>query len=395
MSIRVRTIDRQSDFVRYCRLIQETFRAEDTSDEAVRSRVERYRAEPWYHPDLFRGAFDGDTLVGGYLFDERIWRIGAARLRTACLGAVCVRPDRRGEGIGAALVEDVLPHARERGLDLVLLDGVPGYYHRFGYVDVHDYEHHVFARAEIAALPRPAIQVRDARAEDAPALLDLFDATFGAIDGSFDRDLGDQRWRLAHKGRMHVAVDGHGTIRGYAASLWRPDRSMIGEIAVADDEALRGMLHWHAEIVAPEVQDLRWFLPRQSWIYWQLNEYMALRAERNVRHNAHWMAAPTDPARLLRALTSDFIGRHLPRAGEATRACLSIDDVAYPLPVDLPSLGSQSGEPCGVGLTTGDFTQLALGYRPAESFSVPAPQRAALAALFPMRHLFIPGTDTF
>jgi len=394
-SIRVRTIDRETDFALYCRLIQETFRADDTSDEAVQRRGERYRAEPWYDPDLFRGAFDGDALVGGYLFDERVWRIGAARVRTACLGAVCVLPDRRGEGIGAALVEDVLPHARERGLDLVLLDGVPGYYRRFGYVDVHDYEHHIFARADVAALPRPAIQVRDARAEDAPALLELFDATFSAVDGSFVRDLRDQRWRLAHKGQMHVAIDERQAVRGYAASLWRADRSMIGEIAVADEEALHGMLHWHAGLVAPEVEDLRWFVPRQSWIYWKLNERVTLRSERNVRHNAHWMAAPTDPARLLRALAPDLLGRHLPAAADGPPPCLAVDNVAYPLPVAVPGLTIGAGEPCGIVLTGADFTQLALGYRPSESFAVPPAVRAELASLFPSRQLFIPGTDTF
>jgi putative acetyltransferase len=44
-----------------------------------------------------------------------------------------VRPDRQRQGVGRALVEAALAAADERGEPLVLVEGVPAYYPRFGF----------------------------------------------------------------------------------------------------------------------------------------------------------------------------------------------------------------------------------------------------------------------
>jgi len=44
-----------------------------------------------------------------------------------------VRPDRQRQGVGSALVEAVVIAADERGEPLVLVEGVPAYYPRFGF----------------------------------------------------------------------------------------------------------------------------------------------------------------------------------------------------------------------------------------------------------------------
>lgn len=49
------------------------------------------------------------------------------------LGPMAVRPDRQGQGIGAALVRAGLEAAAERGESTVIVVGEAGYYGRFGF----------------------------------------------------------------------------------------------------------------------------------------------------------------------------------------------------------------------------------------------------------------------
>ena len=71
-----------------------------------------------------RGAFTGNAYLGGYLIEERLLRVGPARVRTGCIGVVVVHPEHRGQGIGKALMRDAFDHARARGQVLLLLHGL-------------------------------------------------------------------------------------------------------------------------------------------------------------------------------------------------------------------------------------------------------------------------------
>jgi predicted N-acetyltransferase YhbS len=64
----------------------------------------------------------------------RLWRIYAGVGRPALLlGPLAVSARRRGEGLGAALVEESLARARRLGHRAVLLVGDAAYYGRFGF----------------------------------------------------------------------------------------------------------------------------------------------------------------------------------------------------------------------------------------------------------------------
>lgn len=63
-------------------------------------------------------AFDGDELVGAVQLDRA--QAGNGRHRGE-LRRLVVRSDRRGSGIGRALVEAAVEHARENGLTLLWL----------------------------------------------------------------------------------------------------------------------------------------------------------------------------------------------------------------------------------------------------------------------------------
>jgi hypothetical protein len=54
----------------------------------IAGRRQRAESAPDYDPTLLRGAFRGDTFLGGYRIQERRLQLGAARLLTCCIGSV-------------------------------------------------------------------------------------------------------------------------------------------------------------------------------------------------------------------------------------------------------------------------------------------------------------------
>ena len=76
-------------------------------------------------------AEEGGEILGHVAFSPVT--IGGADLGWFGLGPVSVRPDRQGQGIGAALIRAGLAQLRESGAAGVVLLGEPAYYARFGF----------------------------------------------------------------------------------------------------------------------------------------------------------------------------------------------------------------------------------------------------------------------
>jgi predicted N-acetyltransferase YhbS len=82
-------------------------------------------------PGLSLAAFDDGELIGTL----QSWPIELARPDSAdplvLVGPVAVRPDRQRDGIGKALMQEMLRHADANGEEALLLIGDPEYYDRF------------------------------------------------------------------------------------------------------------------------------------------------------------------------------------------------------------------------------------------------------------------------
>ncbi len=98
-----------------------------------RGRKTSYRYREGLLPDPYLSlvARDGDETVGTI----RYWpiAIGEAREPALLLGPLATAPKRRGEGIGAALINQSLEMATWANHRLVVLVGDPDYYGRFGF----------------------------------------------------------------------------------------------------------------------------------------------------------------------------------------------------------------------------------------------------------------------
>src|SRR5215210_409246 len=91
--------------------------------------VELLRSSPGYRPELALVADDVDGVVGHVMFTDAEFE-GATVL---ILSPLAVRPDRQRTGIGSALVGEGLARAEATGVPLVVIEGDPRYYSRFGF----------------------------------------------------------------------------------------------------------------------------------------------------------------------------------------------------------------------------------------------------------------------
>jgi len=101
-------------------------------DVSVADFAESIRASEGYVPELtFVGEEDGEIV--GFTMLSWVSLDGLDR-RILTLTPMAVRPDRQRQGVGAAIVCAALDAANERGEPLILVEGVPTYYPRFGFV---------------------------------------------------------------------------------------------------------------------------------------------------------------------------------------------------------------------------------------------------------------------
>jgi putative acetyltransferase len=117
--------ERESDFAEIHGVVQAAF-----GDEPIGALVDALRLLPGYLPELALVAEDEGEIVGYVMFSYADVAEGGRVLMLSPLG---VRPDRQQQGIGSALVEEGLRRARERGEPVVIVEGDPRYYSRFGF----------------------------------------------------------------------------------------------------------------------------------------------------------------------------------------------------------------------------------------------------------------------
>ncbi len=101
--------------------------------------VDAIRSSEHYVPELALVATDGGEVVGHTMISGATLRSPGGDRPIVMLSPLAVLPARQGEGIGAALVRAAVAAADHRGEPLVVLEGSPAYYRRFGFEP--SYEH--------------------------------------------------------------------------------------------------------------------------------------------------------------------------------------------------------------------------------------------------------------
>jgi putative acetyltransferase len=122
--------------------------ADAFGSEAEADLVERIRASPEYEPSMDLVAeLDDLGVVGHVMISRAILRSPDGCDRSiVMLSPLAVAPIAQGTGVGGDLVRAATAIADQRGEPLVVLEGSPAYYSRFGFVA---------AAAHVLTLPLP------------------------------------------------------------------------------------------------------------------------------------------------------------------------------------------------------------------------------------------------
>ena len=426
--------------------------SETERESAVAGRRERAESAPNYDPTLLRGAFRGDTFLGGYRIQERRMQVGAARLLTCCIGAVVTHPDARLQGVATALMRDAIALARSRQNALLLLDGIAHFYHRFGYIDVFDITDHTVNRALVLAQRPSPVTVRLATLDDAPAMLALYQRHYGSSIGSFERTVTEYRYLLSVAlsvgDTIALAVDTDGQPGGYLFIAREPEQFNAIEAAADSWPAALALLQYHARVLEtlPEpapaatgaggnrvsalsasprtsrstVPELCWRVSPDSSTLYLLADHLSVpdtsawdgpaygwsvKSQTFQHPDAGWMARVASLPALAQAMLPEWQARWQRSTTRWNGALtLVVDGETCALALEGERIRLLDGPPAQarqVSLSQQALTQVLFSYRPLAlvaaqpNHMVPADLFPVLEALFPPVHACIAGSDDF
>lgn len=101
---------------------------------AIEARlVDLIRDSPNFVPELSLVAEVDGSIVGHVMVSHVALHDGDEQHRVCSLAPLAVAPEFHGRGVGGALVRAVAARVDERGEPLIVLEGSPAYYSRFGF----------------------------------------------------------------------------------------------------------------------------------------------------------------------------------------------------------------------------------------------------------------------
>ncbi len=406
----IRPLETDTEIEMFHRLAVVTFLPDDNPDETAHRMRRLVEESPDFRPEQLRGAFLGTTLIGGYLLMERLLHIGGAQLPTGCVADVMTLTEHRNQGIATTLLQDALQYATTHSLALLLLDGIPNFYHRFGFTDVLDISKQAIEIAHIQALPSGNYQMRPATVHDAPAMLALYQRHYGTRTGSFARSLVRQehllRWRFQEPPLLVVNADN--VPYGYIKLIKRANRLFAYEVAADNWHAALTLLHYHVaqqkQLDAQE-RTICWSLPLDAPTVDILTEHITVQSQITQTPNADWMARPVHLSTLLHTLVQHW-NLHRQQIVHLWSGTIElvIGDETYFLTLDEQRIHLQD-QPTyplhRVQFSMQVFTKLLFGYHSVTWAKQQARQHLPtellplFEQLFPRRYAWINGSDAF
>src|SRR5579859_4887996 len=246
----VRPLISDAEIKLHCQFADHAFSNHPSPENALRWQ-QILTTQPGYRPGQIRGVFRDGEQMGSCIIHERRLRMGEAQILTGCIGAVVTYPAHRKSGVATALMLDAINYAQDHNYSLLLLDGIPDFYYRYGYTDFFDVSVQEIDYSAIQALSPSPYTVRSATPDDVEALLALYNRHQGLYTGSFVRSLEVQRWRLQNRSQDNpfwLALDPSGAARGYI-SLNADSLLQAQEAAMDDWHATVALLQHHARLL--------------------------------------------------------------------------------------------------------------------------------------------------
>lgn len=426
----VRPLQTAAEAATFFKLAAQVFLPDQDADSIGERWLYELGAAPGFELEQIRGAFlrgpGGDGLAGGLVVFDRQLRVPPALVPTGGIGMVITHTEYRRRGIARMLLEDALDYGLRRGYALMMLDGIPNFYHQWGFVDIFDSVEYAVDRRTLLELPPSPCGIRAATPDDAATMLELYRQHHHAYAGSFERTLEEQRHSLRYQPASPVlAVDADGIAQGYLLWRWSSDRTHARE-AVADTwAATLALLQAHARLFDAQPdppQEIWWPLPPDSHtLHLILDNILRVAyagSRETPRHTwtpvrgevvplieGGWMARTLDRSRLIAALLPRWQAHwRLRPAGWRGPFELVLGGERFTFQTtaqDLRLEEATSQQHPRIELDDETFLKLLFGYRNLRWASqqgrivVASGLDALLHTLFPTEHVWIPRSDWF
>lgn len=284
-------------------------------EEAEKGKSHPYRmrnAHPMHDGRLSRLGWWGSRVVGHVGVLRIPLRLGRVTLMAAGIAGVCADPRARKQGIASVLLKDSLEASKRAGLSFSMLFGIPGFYHRFGFVPAFPGHRVLFFTDTLKDWPEmPRWRARKARPADVPRMLEEYSRLYGVVDGTLERN---PRIFLRRK------RDGYLILQGPKKGDWAyviHRKAKIDDVDLLEviEAAGRGrnwetaVLAWAAGQAAKIEKDrLSLYLPAQHPICWQMIFCNAIDRTEHAS-NAAAMVAVLDFASLAREMGPEWSAR--------------------------------------------------------------------------------------
>lgn len=414
----VRALATPAEMEAFFRLNAVVFRPDEDLDLVAELRQRFLTLDPDFQRHQLRGAFFGDSYVGGYALLERTMCLGPARIRIACINGVVTHPDFRHQGIAIALMQDAIRIAESQHYALLFLHGLAGFYQQFGYIDVlEDTPQHFIAQMPLPEHDSETYTVRAATLADAPALLACYQRHYSSYLGSFapTRTLQRQEhllrnWFEVSDIKSLVALSPAQELHGYLMFSRRRQLLFGYEAATDNWSATLALLHAHVHLLDAESdppQELWWRLPPTDQTFYFLSEHVPVRSELLSFPNGGWMARPAHLATLLQSLHplwQEYWRGRSRLVDWSGVVALTIDAHSCLLevtPTSINSITIPSSPLQHVIFSLQVFTQLIFGFRPVSwallqpGQYIPTELVPLLNVLFPVSEAWVAGSDFF
>jgi predicted N-acetyltransferase YhbS len=393
------------------------------SDEETERVAERRRNfvvnDPEFDRTHMRGAFLSGKCIGGYFLFERVMSIRSAHLQIGRIYGLVTHPDYRNQGIATALMNDALSIAQSRKYTLLLLHGIPNFYHFFGYVDVmEDLPHHFILRKYIPEEISNEYTVCHAEPKDALSVLALYQRHYSSYLASFAPARTDKRqihllssWVDANEAKPLVAIHTSSKkIHGYLLLSQRRNKWYAYEAAAENWPATLALLQAHANLLA-EVNEnspyIWWPLPSCSQTFYLLADHLPIRSELISWPDRGWMARLVHVPTLIKALIPAWQERWQQRPRYVNwegSLALAVENHTTFLHVTseiIQIVDRSYGASSVVNFSASQFARLMFGFRPIAQIvnqleqQVPAELILLFGIFFPPDQAYIARSDFF
>ena len=127
------TVASEADYERIYELVKAAFESAAVSDGTEQDYVEQMRAGDNFLPELEFVAWKDGEMIGHIMLNRQTVKTSEGMFEGLLITALCVRLEKRGMGVGSALMRHALEQADKLGYTAAFLLGNPEYYKRFGF----------------------------------------------------------------------------------------------------------------------------------------------------------------------------------------------------------------------------------------------------------------------